>query len=117
MTHHKKILAGWLIDGQGKPVKKQQVLSIEDGVFASIGPLTGEPAGELVDLSHCTVVPPFIDAHLSLEITGSMDEEIRALQENCDRASLIPTIKDNIHHLFSHGVLAVRTGSDRNGNF
>ncbi len=98
----------------GRPVQKQQVLSVKRGVLVSIDQYGGETDEGLIDLSHCTIVPPFIDVHLSLEISGSMDEEVRSVQENGNLESLKPTVEDNIHNLFSHGVLAVRTGSDRN---
>lgn len=117
MAETRKILAGWLIDGTGGPVQKRVVLTVAGGVIDSIEPLPEgcDPDSSVVDLSYATLLPPLIDCHVHLVMSGSVDADFRAQQLQAECAQLAPVIKRHLANLFGHGVLAVRDGGDRNG--
>lgn len=110
------IRAGWLIDGSGGPIRKDLLLTIQDGVIAaleSFSPVLTEVPGELVDLSFATLLPPLVDCHVHLTMSGTIERKIREHQliAGCDE--LLPVIEQNVALLAAHGVLAVRDGGDR----
>ena len=112
------ILAGWLIDGSGGPIQEKVLLKIVDGKFAAIEEYKhGFIAGicQLTDLSHCTIMPPLVDSHVHLFMSGTIDKRIREWQLVAGYDELRPIIERHLHYLFSHGVLAVRDGGDRGG--
>lgn len=112
------ILAGWLIDGSGGPVRKKMLLTIENGRFAVIEkyvPDQGIDISQVIDLSHCTLLPPLVDSHVHLFMSGATDKRIRESQLTAGYKELRPVIARHLHDLFSHGVLAVRDGGDPGG--
>ncbi len=113
------ILAGWLIDGSGGPNQKAVLLTIEDGLIAAIGPLDRhnlpDPA-RVTDLSFATIAPPFIDCHVHLAFSGTIDQQARKQQIGATYAEALPVIKRHIGYLFRHGVLAVRDAGDAEGH-
>lgn len=112
------ILAGWLIDGSGGPVQEKMVVKIVDGRFAEVTPYTAEgqaATGQILDYSHCTLLPSFVDSHVHLFMSGSIDSRIRERQLIAGYDELRPVIGHHLHHLFSHGIVAVRDGGDRGG--
>lgn len=112
------ILAGWLIDGSGGKIRDRMLLRIEDGRFAAIEeyrPDCGLEASKLTDLSHCTVLPPLVDCHLHLFMSGTTDRSLRDRQLTAGDDELRPVIGRHLHDLFSHGVLAARDGGDHGG--
>lgn len=112
------ILAGWLLDGSGGPIQEKVLLKIVDGRFAAIQQYTPEsvPAAcTFTDLSHCTLLPPLVDSHVHLFMSGTIDHKTREWQLAAGYEELRPLIKQHLHYLFSHGVLAVRDGGDRGG--
>jgi imidazolonepropionase-like amidohydrolase len=118
MNETKYILAGWLIDGSGGPVQEKILLKIVDGKFAAIEqykPDIVRQPFQLTDLSHCTLIPPLVDSHVHLFMSGTIDQKIREWQLTADYDALRPIIRQHLHDLFSHGVLAVRDGGDRGG--
>lgn len=122
MSKARYILAGWLIDGSGGPIQDKVLLKIVDGKFVAIDSFQ---AGDLpdalrnsprfTDLSHCTILPPLVDSHLHLFMSGSTDPHYRQWQQEAGYEELRPVIGRHLHYLFSHGVLAVRDGGDRGG--
>lgn len=112
------ILAGWLIDGSGGPIQEKVLLKIVNGRFAAIEPYSGDnllPAEQVTDLSHCTVIPPLVDSHVHLFMSGTTDHRIREWQLSAEYEEMRPVIRRHLHYLFSHGVLAARDGGDRGG--
>lgn len=112
------ILAGWLIDGSGGPVREKMLLKIEDGSFAAIEkyrPDHGPAPSPLTDLSHCTLLPPLVDSHVHLFMSGATDKRFRENQLTAGYDQLRPVIARHLHDLFSHGVLAARDGGDPGG--
>jgi imidazolonepropionase-like amidohydrolase len=118
MSNTSFILAGWLIDGSGGPIQEKVLLRLVDGRIGAIEPFNAEtvPEGSLVtDLSHCTIIPPLVDSHVHLFMSGAIDKKIRERQLVSGYDELRPIIAQHLHYLFSHGVLAVRDGGDRGG--
>lgn len=115
-THY--ILAGWLIDGSGREADRMTMLTISDGVITAITPFSGndrpDPA-RVTDLSHCVVVPPLLDSHVHLCMSGSINPAVREALRIADCEQLRPVIDEHLRQQFSHGVLAVRDGGDRLG--
>ncbi len=112
------ILAGWLIDGSGGPIQEKVLLQIVAGRFAAIEPYSADnlpSAVKVIDLSHCTIIPPLVDSHVHLFMSGTIDHRIREWQLVAGYDELRPVIGRHIHDLFSHGVLAARDGGDRGG--
>lgn len=112
------VLAGWLIDGSGGPIQEKVLLKIVDGRFAAIEPYRpghGPDPSSITDLSHCTVLPPLVDSHVHLFMSGATDKTTREQQMIAGYEELRPVIARHLHYLFSHGVLAVRDGGDRGG--
>jgi imidazolonepropionase-like amidohydrolase len=112
------ILAGWLIDGSGGSIQEKMLLKIVDGRFTAIqqyNPETAPESLQFTDLSHCTIMPPLVDSHAHLFMSGTIDKRIREWQLKAGYDELRPVIAQHLHYLFSHGVLAVRDGGDRGG--
>ena len=113
------IKAGWLIDGSEKSVRKNMLLTVENGKFTAIDGFTendAPPARSITDLSRCTILPPFVDCHVHLCMSGSTDPQARQQQLKADYNEIRPRIAEHIHYHFSHGVLAVRDGGDQGGH-
>jgi imidazolonepropionase-like amidohydrolase len=116
MDHY--ILAGWLIDGSGEKARRRQLLTVSDGLVDAISPADGADLPDptrLTDLSHCTVVPPLLDSHLHLCMSGSIDQAVRQAQQRAGCHQLRGVIDEHLRQLFGHGVLVVRDGGDRLG--
>jgi imidazolonepropionase-like amidohydrolase len=117
-THY--IKTGWLIDGSGAPVRKKVLLTVKNGIIADISSFRDDDCPDsalLTDLSRCTILPPLVDCHVHLAMSGSTDAQARQQQltatsyEECKAR-----IADHLHYHFSYGVLAVRDGGDRFGH-
>jgi imidazolonepropionase-like amidohydrolase len=116
MTGRHYIRAGWLIDGSGEQLQKDMLLIVTDGVISGIEPFRQDnspDSREITDLSFGSILPPFVDSHLHLAMSGTMDKQTREHQlvAGCDE--LEPVIAQHLEQLFAHGVLAVRDGGDR----
>ncbi len=112
------LLAGWLIDGSGGPIQEKVLLKIVDGRFAAIEPYLpghGPDPSRITDLLHCTVLPPLIDSHVHLFMSGATAKATRERQMISGYEEIRPVIARHLHYLFSHGVLAARDGGDRGG--
>lgn len=112
------LLAGWLIDGSGGPIQEKVVLKIAGGKIAAIDkyhPGDGLDPALVTDLSHCTILPPLVDSHVHMFMSGATDRYTREHQLAADYGELRPVIARHLHYLFSHGVLAARDGGDKGG--
>lgn len=109
------VRAGWLIDGQGTPPAPKVLMAVHEGRFVYVGP--DDPQQPVaVDLSHATVLPALIDAHVHLVFSGTFDPQIRKTQlHHCPRQACAAIRR----HLEDHrrcGISAVRDGGDRRGD-
>ena len=111
-----RIHAGWLIDGTGVPARRNVILCVRRGTIEAIEDAEKRHTGDgVVDLSWATVVPPFVDSHVHLAMSGSVDDALRLWQLKATCDELEPFITRHIRDLYSHGVLTVRDGGDRGG--
>lgn len=112
------IHAGWLIDGGGGPILRNMLLAVSRGRWIGIEPWNQSDAPNpllVTNLSHCVILPPLIDSHVHLCMSGSIDQKIREEQLSAGYEELSPVIAEHLRHQFSHGVLAVRDGGERLG--
>ena len=118
MSNPHYIKADYLIDGSGEPIRKNVLLTITNGTISNIDRYDNDNApapAATTDLSQCTILPPLIDSHVHLCMSGSTDEQLREQQLTASCEELRSRIAEHIHYHFSHGVLAVRDGGDRQG--
>ena len=110
------ILAGWLIDGSGGPIQKKVLLKLVDGTIADISRYNGSDCpspSRTTDLSHCCLLPPLIDSHAHLCMSGTLHPKSRQEQLTAEYEDLKGLISEHLSYHLSHGVLAVRDGGDR----
>lgn len=118
MKEKQFIFVGWMIDGSGEPVRNHVLLEVENGIITDLEDecnIDDIAADKITDLSHCTILPPLVDSHLHLFMSGTLDPKTREWQLTADCDDLEPVIERHLHYLFSHGVLGVRDGGDRGG--
>ena len=112
------ILVGWLLDGSGGPVREKMLLRIEDGIIAGVDNWPSEKIPDssgITDLSHCTILPPLVDSHVHLFMSGTIDQKVRKSQLSAGYDDLKPAIERHLNYFLGHGVLAIRDGGDRGG--
>ncbi len=115
--------AGWLIDGSGSPIRHNAVLQITQGLVHAIGPADhgSDPAipgplEELLNFSDCTLLPPLIDSHVHLCMSGTIDPAERQGQLDNPYAAACVLIREHLQEHWKHGILAVRDGGDHHGH-
>ena len=112
-----RIIAGWLIDGSGGPVRENVLMEIAEGCIRKISgfqPGAGlEP--DVIDLSQCTVIPGLIDSHVHLFMSGTVERRVRDRQMDAGFGEARCTIAQNIRQHLCCGVVAVRDGGDSRG--
>jgi len=112
------VLAGWLIDGGGGPVRRNVFMDITKGNIISMIE-TGTPIHDrhnLLDLSHCTIIPGLIDSHVHLAMSGTEDQEIRRNQLDASFEDTRSVVSLHLKEHARHGVVAVRDGGDHAGH-
>ena len=110
------IKAGWLFDGTGAAPKRNVLLEITQGIFSnsvSQAEIHGVDLENITDLSAYCLLPPFIDSHAHLCMSGTLDRQRRKDQLSADYQYLEPVISGHIEDQLRHGVIAVRDGGDR----
>lgn len=118
MTDEKYILAGRLIDGTGGAVQKSVCLVVLDGVITAIKKIEDIAAinkNNLVDYSHCTLMPPLFDCSLKLSCSAATDQRLRQKNSTTVYSEIAKIIKQNIHYCHSHGVLGCVDNDDLHG--
>ena len=112
-----RVLAGWLVDGRGHAIRRNVLLQIAGGRIVRMDTLHGNhplPKG-LRDFSHATIIPPLIDAHVHLALSGTRDPQKRERQLIPAYEAACTTIAAHLAMHARHGILAVRDGGDRHG--
>lgn len=106
---------GWLIDGRGGPLRQNVWMAMRKGRWMHVGP-DDRRHGGFLDLSHATVLPALIDAHVHLVFSGTLVDKARSAQLQQSPQQALIAIE---RHLQSHrrcGIAAVRDGGDRRGD-
>jgi imidazolonepropionase-like amidohydrolase len=112
------ILVGWLFDGSGGPVKRRVLLTVRDGVVETlktnvIGDL---PTDKVMDLGCCTMVPPLVDCHVHLCLSGKRDPVLRQAQAEMSFEMAQSVIRTHLVDDLAHGIMAVRDAGDHSGH-
>ena len=106
------LLAGWLIDGSGGPVQEKVLLKIVDGRFAAIEqyvPGGGLDLAQVIDLSHCSILPPLVVADLGAG-EGLLSE---LLARRCKRVIAV----DNSEKIVAFGAAKAKKNGLKNLDF
>lgn len=110
------ILAGWLIDGTGEAARSDVLVQIEGGKLKSIKKVRPDDLKpiekELIDLTHCTLIPGLVDCHVHMTMSGKNEQDLRQHQLQFSFEEAACSISDHIRKQIDHGVLAVRDGGD-----
>ncbi|MFH0725254.1 MAG: amidohydrolase family protein [Pseudomonadota bacterium] len=110
-----KILAGWLIDGSGRPALKNVTLTIGEGIIQAVEP-DGERdmrSGAFIDLTNSTLLPGLIDSHVHLCLPDGAAPAHHDLSARDGGAGKEALIAHRLRQYASYGIMAVRDGGDR----
>jgi imidazolonepropionase-like amidohydrolase len=104
------IRAGTLIDGTGKAPVSNALILIEGGKIVSVTPGGGAPSdAQLIDLSHSTVLPGFIDVHTHIFLQGDVtaaDYDEQLLKESIPYRAILAA--RNARIALDHGFTTLR---------
>ena len=104
------IRAGRLIDGKSDTVVDNALILIEGDKIVSVTPGGTAPAGvELLDLSHATVLPGFVDAHTHVLLQGDItdaDYDKQLLKQSIPYRAILAARDAQI--ALSHGFTVLR---------
>src|SRR5208282_5115965 len=104
------IRAGRLIDGKSDTVVANALILIEGDKIVSVTPGAAAPAGvELLDLSHATVLPGFVDAHTHVLLQGDItdaDYDKQLLKQSIPYRAILAARDAQI--ALSHGFTVLR---------
>ena len=117
MPHNADIYAGYLVDGSGEPFKEKMYIRIKNGFIDKVeqaDPSILKKPG-ITDISHKTVLPSLVDAHVHLFMSGTTHATSRQRQIDAGFDEAAATISENLQRHRSWGVGAVRDAGDRNG--
>jgi imidazolonepropionase-like amidohydrolase len=104
------ILAGSFIDGSGGEVRRNVFLTVQAGIIIAIGSATDLPrhdGAEIVDFTHCTIVPALVDCSVSLARSPAVDIRVRIATEEAGQAEKTAMVEKHILYCHAHGVLGV----------
>lgn len=110
--------AGYLLDGSGEPAQKNVLLTITDGLIVAVTPLAGPvppPLSPMVDLSHATLAPLFVDCLVHLTRSGATGQAAGAQETGASWEATRALIERHLLFLFRHGVGMVRECGDHLG--
>lgn len=109
---------GWVVDGKGGPIHRDRLLRLEGGIIAAIEAYRqGDRPDPAItaDFSQCTILPPLVDAHVHLFMSGTTDRERRQWQVSASYEQLLPAMRRHAADSLRCGILAVRDGGDQGG--
>ena len=116
MAQKQSILAGWFIDGESTSIRRNIVITMQNGIITNIRPALDESSTDnntsLTDFSHCTILPALVDCSVSLTQSPAIATTVQLTNQFNSLAEKSIILKQNIHHYHSHGVLGVANHSD-----
>jgi imidazolonepropionase-like amidohydrolase len=109
------ILAGWMVDGRGGPVREKVLISLHNGTIAEIEAAGPEKVSvqHLRDFSDCTLLPGLLDAHIHLFMSATENLDVRKRQLTLPYDDVKGGIDKRLGDLMTWGVVACRDGGDR----
>jgi imidazolonepropionase-like amidohydrolase len=118
------IRVGWLIDGSGGEIRRDARIEFQNGIIRSISVMPGTfmngsaplLASRSLEFAECTMLPGLVDAHVHLDLTGSVDERLRTRLRTASFDTIQRLIAENLREHLRHGVVAVRDGGGARGN-
>lgn len=104
---------GWLLDGSGAGPRRDVILTVAGGRIGAVFS-AGEGCHGLapLDWRGVTVLPPLVDAHVHLFLSGRGDPALRCRQLHPDSDEVFPHMAARIRRHLRRGILAVRDGGD-----
>ncbi len=109
------VVAGALIDGSGTDVRRNVFLAIKNNIITEIGPaanLHQSGGAEVVDMSHCVILPTLVDCSVYLSRSPSVDRRVRLSSEDSDPAKKATMLERHIGYCYAHGVHGVADGDN-----
>lgn len=110
--------AGYLFDGSGGPAQKNVLLTIKDGLICAVTPLTGpapQTSAPIVDLSHATLAPLFVDCLVHLTCSGAIGQAVCAHEASAFWEEERTMLGRRLLYLFRHGVGLIQECGDHTG--
>ena len=109
------ILARWLVDGRGGPVRENILLTVQNDTIAHIEKADPKKIRQqkVSDFSDYTLLPGLIDAHVHLFMSGTEDLNVREKQLSYGFDEVKQGIQERLDDLISCGIVACRDGGDR----
>lgn len=101
------IIAGRLLDGSGAAEQKRTALLVEKGVIVDVikaEDLQAARYDEVIDLSHCTLMPPLMDCSVDVARSSSTTN-VQKQEESEERIK--KEVSRHLHFCHSHGVLGL----------
>jgi imidazolonepropionase-like amidohydrolase len=116
------LLAGWLIDGTGGPIRHNVVIKISGGSIVELDQtettlesFMQKKTADLFDFSEYTVVPGLVDSHVHLSMSGTEDPKVRQRQLEAEFEEIEPVISKHVQSHLDNGIVAVRDAADHLG--
>jgi len=123
MVQPTSISAGWLIDGTAGPIRETVRITLRSGLIESMSQQAGDGYSKRgprtdhhIDFGECTLLPCFIDSHVHLCLSGTVDTNVRSHQLVAGFDEVQAVIRQHLIQHFACGVLAVRDGGDHRGH-
>ncbi|MGE5239520.1 MAG: amidohydrolase family protein [Chloroflexota bacterium] len=115
--HSFGVLAGWLIDGSGAPVRERVMIRVEEGVITALDDVSASTSsrGDILRFQESTVLPGLVDCHVHLFMSGDSDPALRKKQLAFTFDEASPAISRHLRAHLASGVIAVRDGGDYGG--
>jgi imidazolonepropionase-like amidohydrolase len=104
---------GWLLDGSGAGPRRDVILTVAGGRIGAVFSADEGPHGlKPLDWRDFTVLPPLVDAHVHLFLSGRSDPALRRMQLSPDPEEIFDHMTARVQRHLRRGVLAVRDGGD-----
>ncbi len=106
----------WLVDGLSGDVRKQVLVLVRDGVVEDISESKQyDKFGDrkVVRFKNCGFLPGFVDSHVHISYSGSIDQRVRKAQLSASDDELHTTITEHLRQNFTHGILGLRDAGDQ----
>ncbi len=104
---------GWILDGSGGGPLRDMMMTVADGRIVAIWPAAAGYAGIVpVDWRAFTILPPLVDAHVHLFLSGREDPDLRQRQLGFGFHEAMQEMEARVRRHFRRGIVAVRDGGD-----